>query len=92
MSVVQNEAVAVIIPAPNEAEALRLWKPKLAASSFQSSMVVNHGRSDETAEVARTLEAQVVNEAQKGGMVRHADVACGRRCNWRLANLLSFGG
>ena len=66
MSVVQNEAVAVIIPAPNEAEALRLWLPELAASGFQSIIMVNHGRSDETAEVARMLEAQVVNEAQKG--------------------------
>ncbi|HVU66239.1 MAG TPA: glycosyltransferase family 2 protein [Ktedonobacteraceae bacterium] len=66
MSAVQNEAVAVIIPALNEAEALRLLLPELTASGFQSIIVVDNGSVDETAEVARTLGAQVVNEAQRG--------------------------
>jgi glycosyltransferase involved in cell wall biosynthesis len=66
MSLPLKETTALIIPALNEAEALRLLLPELAPFELTHILVVDNGSTDETAEVARNLGAHVVFESQKG--------------------------
>lgn len=61
-----KETTALIIPALNEAEALRLLLPELAPFELTHILVVDNGSTDETAEIARNLGAHVVFESQKG--------------------------
>lgn len=66
MNVPLYESIALIIPALNEAESLRLLLPELAASNLKRIIVVDNQSTDETAEVARELGAYVVSEARRG--------------------------
>ncbi len=61
-----NATTALIIPALNEAESLRLLLPELAPFGLNHIIVVDNRSTDETAEVARSLGASVVSESQKG--------------------------
>jgi len=66
MSLPFRESIALIIPALNEAESLRLLLPELAPFELKHIIVVDNRSTDETAAVARTLGAHVVLEQQKG--------------------------
>lgn len=61
-----DETIALIIPALNEAESLRLLLPELAPSGLKYVIVVDNRSTDETAEVARELGAFVVTEPRRG--------------------------
>lgn len=61
-----KETIALIIPALNEAEALRLLLPEIAPFGLSHIIVVDNGSTDSTSEVARELGARVVFETQKG--------------------------
>ncbi len=66
MSLPCGESVALIIPALNEAESLRLLLPELASFELKQIIVVDNGSTDETARVARDLGASVVCEPRRG--------------------------
>jgi Glycosyl transferase family 2 len=66
MSLPFGESIALIIPALNEAESLRVLLPELAPFGLKQIIVVDNGSTDETVEVARSLGAYVVSEPQKG--------------------------
>jgi glycosyltransferase involved in cell wall biosynthesis len=59
-------AVALIIPALNEAEALRELLPALIPYQPGWTIVVDNGSTDETAAVARAAGALVIVESQRG--------------------------
>lgn len=61
-----KETIALIIPALNEAEALRLLLPEIAPCGLSHVIVVDNGSTDRTSEVARELGARVVFEDRKG--------------------------
>lgn len=61
-----NESTALIIPALNEAESLRLLLPELAASGLDHIIVVDNQSTDDTAAVASRLGAHVVHEQKRG--------------------------
>lgn len=61
-----KETIALIIPALNEAESLRLLLPELAPFGLKHIIVVDNGSTDETARVAHSLGAHVVSEQRKG--------------------------
>lgn len=61
-----RESIALIIPALNEAESLRLLLPELAPFELKHIIVVDNRSTDETAQVARSLGAHVVAEQHKG--------------------------
>lgn len=61
-----EETIALIIPALNEADSLRLLLPELAPFGLEHIIVVDNGSTDDTAEVAHSLGALVVSESQKG--------------------------
>src|SRR5437899_3139501 len=75
MSISIQDATVLIIPALNEAEALRLFLPELISSGLRQIIVVDNGSTDATAEVARELGAMVIVEPRRG---------YGRAC-WRGA-------
>ena len=60
------ERYALIIPALNEAESLRVLLPQLPREKFSQIVVVDNGSRDATAEVARTAGVQVVREPRRG--------------------------
>lgn len=66
MSLPFSESIALIIPALNEAESLRLLLPELAPFGVKHIIVVDNRSTDETAAVARSFGAHVVPEPQKG--------------------------
>lgn len=66
MSLPFQKSLALIIPALNEAESLRLLLPELAPFGLEHIIVVDNGSTDETTTVARSLGAQVVAEPQRG--------------------------
>lgn len=80
MSLPFKETTALIIPALNEAESLRLLLPELAPFELKQIIVVDNGSTDETAAVARSFGAHVVSEQKKGygqACWRGAQVAAG---------------
>ncbi|HEY0753162.1 MAG TPA: glycosyltransferase family 2 protein [Ktedonobacteraceae bacterium] len=66
MNLPLKESIALIIPALNEAESLRLLLPELAPFGLQRIIVVDNCSTDGTAEVARSLGALVATEPQRG--------------------------
>ena len=60
------KAVAVVMPALNEAESLRVLLPDLMAFGLGQVIIGDNGSTDETAAVARVHGATVVSEPQRG--------------------------
>ncbi|HLI71116.1 MAG TPA: glycosyltransferase family 2 protein [Ktedonobacteraceae bacterium] len=61
-----SESTALIIPALNEAESLRLLLPELASSGLDHIIVVDNQSTDDTAAVASAFGAHVVYEQRRG--------------------------
>jgi glycosyltransferase involved in cell wall biosynthesis len=59
-------AVALILPAQNEADALRSLLPELKTHQPDQVIVVDNASSDDTADVARAAGVLVVYEPQRG--------------------------
>jgi len=61
-----SERYALIIPALNEAESLRVLLPQLPREIFSQIVVVDNGSQDATLEVARAAGVQAVREPRRG--------------------------
>ncbi|GER88613.1 glycosyl hydrolase [Dictyobacter vulcani] len=62
----RQDAIALVIPAWNEAEALRQLLPEIPEKLVQWVIVVDNKSTDETASVAAAAGAVVVREEQRG--------------------------
>jgi len=61
-----SERYALIIPALNEAESLRVLLPQLPREIFSQIVVVDNGSQDATLEVAHAAGVQAVREPRRG--------------------------
>jgi glycosyltransferase involved in cell wall biosynthesis len=61
-----SQRYALIIPALNEGESLRVLLPQLPRETFSQIVVVDNGSQDATAEVVRAAGVQVVREPRRG--------------------------
>lgn len=61
-----SDTIAIVIPALNEAEALRHHLPEFPEELIKRVIVVDNNSTDATAQVARAAGATVVNEPVRG--------------------------